>query len=80
MAHAVPGAQLWAPRASPFTSKKGDLQFTGILSDVLPQGWADDSDQLAFKGSPLIEEVFFFDKESRTVILAAELLHQIFGK
>ena len=32
-------------------------------------GWADDFDQLAFKGNPFIEEVIFFHKESRTVIL-----------
>ena len=33
------------------------------------QGWADDLDQLAFKGNPLIEEVLFFHKESHTVIV-----------
>ncbi len=64
-----PDAQLWAPKPSPFTLKKGNLPFTGILGDVPPQGWADDFDQLAFKGNPLIEEVFFFHKASRTVIL-----------
>ena len=30
---------------------------------------ADDPDQLVFKGNPLIEEVLFFQRESRTVIL-----------
>ena len=64
-----PEAQLWAPRTTPFTLKKGHLPFTGILGDEPPQGWADDLDQLAFKGNPLIEEVLFFHKESRTVIL-----------
>lgn len=64
-----PEAQLWAPRATPFTLKKGDLPFTGILSDVPERGWADDFDQLAFKGSPFIEEILFFHKKSRTVIL-----------
>ena len=49
--------------------KKGHLPFTGILGDEPPQGWKDDFDQLAFKGNPLIEEVLFFHKQSRTVIL-----------
>ena len=64
-----PEAQLWAPRPTPFTLKKGRLPFTGILGDEPPQAWANDFDQLAFKGNPLIEEVLFFHKQSRTVIL-----------
>jgi len=64
-----PKAQLWVPRNTAFTLKKGHLPFTGILEDESPQGWADDLDQLAFKGNPLIEEVLFFHKASRTVIL-----------
>ena len=64
-----PEAQLWAPRTTPFTLKKGHPPFTGILGDEPPQGWANDLDQLAFKGNPLIEEVLFFHRESRTVIL-----------
>lgn len=64
-----PEAQLWAPRTTPFTLKNGHLPFTGTLGDVPPQGWANDVDQLTFKGNPLIEEVMFFHKQSRTVIL-----------
>jgi Domain of unknown function (DUF4336) len=64
-----PEAQLWAPRPTPFTLKKGPLPFTGVLGDQPPQVWKDDFDQLAFKGNPLIEEVLFFHKLSRTVIL-----------
>lgn len=64
-----PEAQLWAARSTPFTLKKGNLPFTGILEDAPYRGWADDLDQVAFKGNPLIEEVLFFHKESRTVIL-----------
>jgi Domain of unknown function (DUF4336) len=68
--HALfPEAQQWAPRATPFTVRKGHPSFTGILGDRPYEGWADDIDQLAFKGNPLIEEVVFFHKESRTVIL-----------
>ena len=64
-----PEARLWAPRTTPFTLKKGHLPFTGILGDKPPQAWMDDLDQLAFKGNPLIEEVLFFHKQSRTVII-----------
>ena len=64
-----PEAQLWASRPTPFTLKKGRLPLTGILGDEPPQAWKDDFDQLAFKGSRLIEEVPFFHKPSRTVIL-----------
>jgi predicted RNA-binding protein len=49
--------------------KKGSLPFTGILGDEPPQAWKNDLDQLAFKGNPLIEEVLFLHKPSRTVIL-----------
>lgn len=62
-------AQLWASRPTPFTLKKGHLPFAGILGDEPPQIWKHDFDQLAFKGNPLIEEVLFFHKQSRTVIL-----------
>ncbi len=64
-----PKAQLWAPRTTPLTLKKGHLPFTGRLSDAPNPEWADDFDQLAFQGNPLIEEVLFFHKASRTVIL-----------
>jgi hypothetical protein len=64
-----PDAMLWAPRATPFTLKKGILPFAGVLGDEPPQAWKNDFDQLAFKGSPLIEEVLFFHRQSRTVIL-----------
>ena len=64
-----PEAQLWAPRATPFTLQEGHLPFTGILGDRPAQGWAADLDQLAFKGSPWIEEVLFLHKKSRTLIL-----------
>lgn len=64
-----PQAQLWAPRTTPFTLKKGHLPLAGTLSDAPHPEWADDFDQLAFKGNPLIEEVLFFHRASHTVIL-----------
>ena len=64
-----PDAQLWVPRPTPFTLKKGALPLTRMLTDTEPRDWSLDFDQLAFRGNPLIEEVFFFHKASRTVIL-----------
>ncbi len=68
--HALfPEAQLWVSRITPFTLKQGNLSFTGVLGEAPYQDWANDFDQLTFKGNPLLEEVLFFHKESRTVIL-----------
>jgi len=64
-----PKAELWGPKHSLLTLKKGDLPFTGILGDTPPAGWAADLEQLPFKGNPLIEEVMFLHKPSRTLIL-----------
>ena len=64
-----PEAQLWAPKDSPFTLQKGHLSFTGILGEEPFEGWANDLDQLVFKGNPLISEVFFYHKASKTVIM-----------
>lgn len=63
-----PEAELWAPPQIPNEFKR--LPFAGILGDAPPHVWANDVDQLTFKGNFFIDEVFFFHKESRTVILA----------
>ena len=73
-----PEAQLWNTRATAYTLKKGNLPITGILGDTPEQGWADDFDQLAFKGSSSIEEILFFHRQSHTVILDDLIqIHQI---
>jgi hypothetical protein len=64
-----PDAELWIPRATPFTLGKGSLPFAGTLGDEPSPDWAADLDQLAFQGNPFIEEVLFFHRASRTVIL-----------
>jgi hypothetical protein len=67
--HALfPDAELWGPPQIP--NKFKCLPFAGILGDAPPDGWADDLNQLIFKGNFFIDEVFFFHKKSRTVILA----------
>jgi hypothetical protein len=77
-----PEAQLWTARTTLVTLKKGRLPFTGILGDEPNYEWAPELDQLAFKGNPLIEEVVFLHKESRTVILDDLLQNhpKVFGK
>ena len=48
---------------------KRKLHYTGILGDEPPPAWSNDLDQLVFKGSHFLKEVFFFHRKSRTVIL-----------
>ncbi len=64
-----PEAQLWASPHTPMTLKKVDLPLTGTLADAPPAEWANDLDQLVFHGNPLLMEVMFFHKRSRTLIL-----------
>jgi hypothetical protein len=64
-----PEAQLWASRRNLMTLQKKRLSFTGVLGDAPPDSWADDFDQLAFKGNPLLSEVLFLHKQARTLIL-----------
>ena len=67
--HALfPDAELWAPSEIPNKFKR--LPFAGILGEVPPDDWADDLDQLVFKGNCFVDEVFFFHLNSRTVIIA----------
>ena len=64
-----PEAELWSSRNTLFTLKKRPLVVTGVLGDEPPEAWANDFDQLVFKGNPLLDEVLFFHKQSGTVIL-----------
>lgn len=64
-----PEAQLWVCRKTPATLLKGELPITGVLGDFPEEGWASDLDQLAFKGSSMIEEVVFFHKRTHVLIL-----------
>ena len=64
-----PDAQLWACRTTPMTLQQGKLPLAGILTDTPPESWADDLDQVEFKGNPLLSEVLFFHRKARTVFL-----------
>ena len=64
-----PDAQLWVCRRTRMTLQHGELPITGILTDTPPPDWANDFEQLEFKGSPLLSEVLFYHNKSRTVII-----------
>ena len=70
-----PRAQLWAARRTPLTLGPGQLPLTGILGDTPHPDWTHDFDQLVFKGNPLAEEVFFFHRPSRTLIVDDFIQH-----
>jgi hypothetical protein len=66
--HALfPDAELWMPPNSWDESKQA-LQ-DGVLGDTAPPSWARDLDQLVFKGNLFVQEVFFFHRRSRTLIV-----------
>lgn len=57
--------------ASPgLMNKRPELSFDGELGDIPEIGWSKDIDQLVFSGSRVMDEVVFFHKLSRTLILA----------
>ena len=64
-----PDAQLWVCRRTRLTLQHGELPITGILTDTPSPDWADDFEQLEFKGNPLLSEVLFYHNKSRTVII-----------
>ncbi len=67
--HALfPNAELWGPPQIPNAFKR--MPFAGILGEAPPRGWANDLDQLVFKGNCFIDEVFFLQRKLRTVIMA----------
>ena len=67
-AHAWPDALLYAPPG--LARKRADLRFHASLSDAPEPAWAADIDQVIFRGSFALEEVVFFHRRSRTLIVA----------
>jgi len=49
--------------------KRLDLEIAGVLDDEAPAEWRSQVDQLVFRGRPLENEVVFFHRASRTLIL-----------
>lgn len=63
-----PDAQLWVPPRIP--ARLQGLSFDGVLSDEPPPTWAQDIDQVVFRGNMLLDEVEFFHRKSRTLMIA----------
>jgi hypothetical protein len=56
--------------ASPgLSNKRRDIKFDVALVDKPEMAWCGEIEQMIFRGSPLMEEVVFYHKRSKTVIL-----------
>ena len=49
--------------------KRKDIEFSFELTDISPDEWKNDINQTIFRGSPAMEEVVFFHKKSKTLLL-----------
>jgi hypothetical protein len=58
-AHAAPG----------LSEKRKDLSFHAVLSEQAPAEWAGQIDVVPWQGAPMIGEVVFFHRASRTLVL-----------
>jgi hypothetical protein len=62
-----PDARLYAPPG--LADRKSDLHFDAELEDEPAPEWAEDIDQVIFRGSFMMEEVAFYHRVSRTAII-----------
>jgi Domain of unknown function (DUF4336) len=67
VAEAYPEARLWV--APGLDRKRPDLVFVAVLGDEAPAEWKDEVDQVFFRGRPYENEVVFFHRASRTLIM-----------
>ena len=67
VARAFPGARLWVAPGLP--GKRADLAFEAVLGDVAPEEWRGELDQVFFRGRPYENEVAFFHRATRTLVL-----------
>ncbi len=65
---AYPEAKLWGPQST--IRKRRDLKFCEALQDNAPSEWRPGIDQAWFRGSIAMDEIAFFHRPSRTVIVA----------
>ncbi|MBI4515865.1 MAG: DUF4336 domain-containing protein [Deltaproteobacteria bacterium] len=64
---AYPQARLWV--APGLERKRPDLRISGVLGDGAPEQWRGEVDQVFFRGRPFENEVAFFHRASRTLLL-----------
>ena len=62
-----PEARLWV--APGVERKRPDLPFVDVLADEAPAEWKDEVGQVFFRGRPFENEVAFFHRPSRTLVL-----------
>ncbi len=67
VALAYPGARLWV--APGLERKRPDLEYEALLGDEAPEEWRGEVDQVFFRGRPYENEVVFFHRASRTLVL-----------
>jgi hypothetical protein len=67
VARHYPDVRLWVGPGVP--EKRPDLAFEAVLGDEAPPEWRGQLDQVFFAGRPYENEVVFFHRESRTLIL-----------
>ncbi len=65
---AYPDAKLWGPQST--IDKCKEIKFDGVLTHDSPTDWKGEIEQVWFNGSLAMDEIVFFHKSSRTVILA----------
>jgi hypothetical protein len=66
-AAAYPEARLYAAPGLP--EKRKDVSFDVVLDDAAPLAWRDEIEQLLFRGAPRINEIVFFHRATRTLLL-----------
>src|SRR4029077_5137910 len=62
-----PGTRLWIGPG--LERKRPDLVFEAILGDEAPEEWRGEVDQTFFRGRPYENEVVFFHRASRTLVM-----------
>jgi hypothetical protein len=67
VARDYPQARLWV--APGLSHKRPDLVFEAVLTDDAPEEWRGEVDQVFFRGRPYENEVTFFHRASRTLLL-----------
>lgn len=71
---AYPQARAYAAPGLP--EKRQDLRFHGLLTDAPPAEWAGQIDVLPWQGAPKLNEVVFFHRPTRTLVVT-DTLHNI---
>jgi hypothetical protein len=67
LAKSYPEVRLWL--APGLERKRPDLAYEAILADEAPEEWQGELDQVFFRGRPYENEVAFFHRASRTLLL-----------